>query len=310
MRMPAVLIPYSGSCNDYGCQDVFVYLRPETNGVLVESTLLRIIERNPQYKNNMSLVYLANLPGEFILEHHIVEEHYRVKLLYAVRGKDVFTAYMKQRFSEFFKTPFEQARIVGAYEAIRMLHMNPEELLNIWVPQNEVLYVDGQCIKRLNDMYIVNYDIPALLHRNAKGTDIAVMIFRTPLAYKDFNRAIEEMRLALIREDVLDPEKPVSRVFHYSKGPFEQVLDGIGYLYNRDASHVPLEDISFVAFLMRNGVSLDTILGLVRYPIMQFRTPQGIVVEDTIFSYTTDDTYEQAMEKTKNIVSQFILRGV
>ena len=76
-RNPTVLIPYAGVCTDRSCHDVFVYLRPETNGVEVESTLFRVVKGNQEYRETVKLVYLANIHVSFIQRNRIVEQYYR-----------------------------------------------------------------------------------------------------------------------------------------------------------------------------------------------------------------------------------------
>ncbi len=132
--LPKVLIPYPGPTGDPRQQDIFVYLRPETNGVRVESAVLKVIEHCPAYKQDMNLVYLANVPGEYITEQHIVEHYYALKLDFAVYGKDRFTPHMKEAFTQAFRLPFAEADIIGSFEALRRLKLGPEELFALWVP--------------------------------------------------------------------------------------------------------------------------------------------------------------------------------
>ena len=77
IEKPTVVIPYAGTSDDLRCRDIFVYLRPETNGVLAESSLLRVIGNSSLYRERIELIYLANIPGEFIIENKIVEDHYK-----------------------------------------------------------------------------------------------------------------------------------------------------------------------------------------------------------------------------------------
>ncbi len=306
MRKPSILIPYPGACRDPGCQDVFFYLRPETNGVRTESTLLRVVNR-PEYSKRIAFVHLANIPGDFILANRIVEEHYALKIHFARHGTAGFTAHMRQVFSEYFNVPFEQARVVGAFEALRLLGRSEEDLFAERVPESDFLRLNGQTVKRIADLYVVNYDIPALLHKNDVSTDIAVMIFRSTLPYAAFHAMVREMEQALMQEQILGPEVPFSRAFHYSKGPFEQVLDAIGYLYDAGGAHVVLEDISFASYLMAQGMSRAEVLGAIRYPIMRFEVESQQVgnrqhLEDDLLAYTYEDSYAEAFRKLQTAV--------
>ena len=307
VRKPKVLVPYPGPAQSPDEQDIFVYLRPESNGVLVESTLLRVIERCPEYRTTIRLVYLANVPGDYIVAKHTVEEHYAVKFSYAVYGKQYFTPHMQEVFSRFFSVPFESARIIGAFEALHELEMTPEELFRLWVAGDDVLTVNGQNIKRTGELYVVNYDMPALLHKNNRGTDFAVMIFRTALTYDAFSEIVTRMHESLVTAGLLEGDLPVSRVFHYSKGPFEQILDGIGYLFTAD-TNIPLDELTFSRFLADRSVPFDEILGVIRNPICRFTEQSGTTIEENIFVYTKHDTYAEALRKYLLITSQVLVR--
>lgn len=308
VRLPTILIPYPGPCEHSGCHNVFVYLRPETNGVRVESTMLRVVHTHPRYKERMKLAYLANIPGDFIVEKKIIEQHYVSELYFAVNGKSAFTEGMRKRFEEYFHTSFSEADIIGAFEAMKVFNIGYNELFNLWVPASEMLKVCGQSIKKYNNKYIINYDIPAILHKNNNQTDIAVMILRTDLTYTDIHEIIDAMGKALIQEHILDPGKPLSRIFHYSKGPFGQIRDAIGYLYTEDIRHVSFKSIAFADYLIKKGVTMHQILKAIRNPIMQFRDEDGTVIEEELFQYTADDSFEKAYKKYSSIVSQTILQ--
>ncbi len=301
-------MPYPGPDGSGEIQDIFVYLRPETNGVLVESLLLKVIQGCSQYRTGIKLVYLANFPGQFIVDHHIVERHYAHKFFFAVHGKRVFTSRMRQAFSRRFEVPFADADVIGSFEALHVLDVTPDELFRLWVPAEDVLHIDGQTIKRYGRRYIVNYDIPALLHKNSRNTDIAVMLFRCNLDYGYFVELTDEMREALVEQSVLSANVPASRAFHYSKGPMEQLLDATDYLCRSDGSTVDADELSFVSYAARHGYSAGQLLGVVHSPICLFELPDGSLLEENIFTYTSTDTYPEALEKLGAIRAQLWMR--
>lgn len=299
VRLPKIIVPYSKTCVEDQCQDIVVYLRPETNGIHVESTLLRVL-REPEKKDRLKLVYLANLPGSFIVQKRIVENHYSTRVHFAAQGRNGFTPTMISQFERFFGIPFAQARILGAFEALQQLKISPEQLFNIWVPVYDILEINGQLIKRVEpDLFIVNYDIPALLHKNNNNTDVAVMVFRTAMSYQEFKPLVEDMRQALISNGILDPYKPESRVFHYSKGPFEQLLDGLGYVFLDTEHQATLDDLHFGLYLKDKGLSEAEIRQVLDNPIMEFTVPGGTVLEANLYTFTIFDSYEMAYEKLK-----------
>jgi hypothetical protein len=297
-------VPYPGPDGSGDVQDIFVYLRPETNGVLVESVLLKVIQGCPQYRTGIKLVYLANFPGEFIVENHIVERHYAHKFFFAVHGKRAFTTRMKQDFERHFHTDFESADVIGSFEALKILNLSPEQLFSVWVPDGDILHTDGQTIKRYRGRYVVNYDIPALLHKNSRSTDIAVMLFRCGVDYSDFVDLVDEMRDALVAKSILSADRPASRAFHYSKGPVEQLLDATDYLRRPNGDRVEIDELSFVVYAHDHGCTSGELLGVVRSPICLFELHDGSLVEENIFTYTATDTYAEALAKLASVRAQ------
>ena len=307
-QTPTIIIPYPGPTSERDCEDVFVYLRPETNGIEVESCLLAVIQGNAIYRESIRLVYLANIPGDFIIAHGIIEQHYAVRIAFAERGGDIFTPGMRSSFETFFGVRFEDTRIIGAFAAMEILGVNATDLFRIWVPADRYFITNGQSVKRIGDIFVVNYDIPAILHMNDASTDIAVMILRSSLPPRSFTGLIGEMEEALRERRILDTNIPVNRAFHYSKGPFEQILDAVGYLYDERARRVPVRHIRFWDFLLRGGYGTEEIWGAIRHPIMTFGTDGDIRTEEAnIFSYTSGDSYLEAADKLSRAVSQFRL---
>ncbi|MCF7939893.1 MAG: hypothetical protein K9L68_14970 [Spirochaetales bacterium] len=304
---PTVVIPFESSCESETCQDVCVYLRPETNGVQVESTMMRTIQATPLYRENVKLVYLANLPGEFISRRRIIEHHYRLKILFAKKGKRLFTEYMRREFSRYFKTDFEEARILGSFEAMKKLGFSREDLFNIWVDKKEILHLNGQTIKHFGEYYIINYDIPALLLKNRTNTDVAVMILRTTLGPKTVHTLMMDMVDALKRSGYLHESDNFTRVFHFSRSPFEQILDSIGFLYDAEGSHVALRKIRFYNYLLKKGIDALTIRKFLEYPVFGFENEKGRYFEETIYAATYGLGYEDAFRKLQTAKTQVLL---
>lgn len=273
--MPTVLIPYSLPPSGQSHEDVFVYLRPETNGVRVESLLLGTIRNNPRYSEMITIAYLANVPGDFIAANRIVEEHYADRLYFTLNGKESFTPDMRRRFTEYFHIAFEEAEILGAFEAMRKGGWTSEDLFEMRVDQSDICVINAQTVKRIGGLYLINYDIPAILHKNHASTDIAVMILRSNLEAEDFPAFLEVLRKNLVEGEVLSPETPLSHAVHYSKSPFEQILDAKGYLYRADGEHESFERIRFAHWLSERGTPFEVIRGLLNHPIFVFREPEG-----------------------------------
>ena len=307
LRTPTVVVPFDSECRTEMCQDVCVYLRPEANGIQVESALMRTIHTNSHYKENVRLVYLANLPGEFIARHRIIEQHYRLKLSFAKHGKRMFTAYMQQEFSHYFGVPFEKAEILGAFEAMKRLHYSREELFRLWVPAQDIMHVNGQTIKRVGSVYIINYDIPAILLKNKMSTDIAVMILRTRLGPDSIHTLMMEMVERLKQDGLLQESEAFTRVFHFSRSPFEQILDGIGFLYRNDGTHIPLNEIQFYCYLQERGLGDEEIHQILHYPIFSFVNKRGGLIEQTVYAASYGMDYEAAYQTLLSAKAQILL---
>ncbi len=297
-RVPSVLIPYPGPMIEKGVQDIAFYLRPETNGVVVESTILKEIHNSPEYNKHLRIIYLANIPGDFIVEQHIIEKRHNLKFAYAIQAKNFFTDTMKKTFEEHFGVFFSDANILGSFESMDILGLTPEELFNLWVPQSNFIKIHDQSIKKYQEYYIVNYDIPYIFDLNIQNTDIFVMILRSFLSYKEIHEIVYAIGDKLIENNIITKEKPISYVFHYSKSPFEQILDGIGYIYRNKAEHIEYSEISFFSYLLEMGCMEEEIIDAIKNPIIQFKTDNGII-EKNLIDYTYECSFEDAFKLYK-----------
>ena len=296
IRPPTILIPYPGPSLAADNQDVAIYLRPESNGVKVESTLLRFIHGSPEYRRSLGMVYLANLPGEMVDRRRIIENHYALRLHFARCGARAFTPTMIRGFEHFFGVRFAGARVLGAFEAMEVLGLTAEQLFQVWVPADQVIRLHDQTVKRYRGLYIVNYDIPALLARSCRDKDIFSMILRSTLPYSRLHDIVAQVVRALEQEDILPHPGIYTHVFHYSKGPFEQVLDAISYVCGPGGEPLEPRRLSFVAYLLAEGCREEDILEAIRRPIRFFHTPYG-VQEHNLLVYTAGDTFPEAARK-------------
>jgi hypothetical protein len=295
MREPSLLVPYPGPDPSGRTIDVYVYLRPETNGVLTESVIMKTIVSDMRWKNGVKLVYLANYPGDFIQTRHVIEHHYRVKIAFARHGGDIFTPGMRREFEKKFQSPFNPDLVLGAFDALKATGLNEEEMFAYRVDDEDMLVSLGQNIKRRDDIWIVNYDIPAILHRNTFKTDIAVMVFRVALPWGDFEELVELMTDHLIAAEILDAQTAPSRAFHHSKSPWEQLLDGIDFLWGVDISDGGAEDdISFGAYLMSKGYRREDFADVIRCPLVVYRDDDGALKEGNMFNMSAGMNYQGA----------------
>ncbi len=270
LHKPKILVPYVGPDPDPDLLDIFLYLRPESNGVAVESAILSVIKECRKNDQHVKLIYMANMPGDYIVSRKIIERHYSLRLFFAVHGGRAFTLDMIRQFEDFYRAEFRPARVIGAFEALRRFAWSPEELFDLWVEESAVFRIAGQVVKRYQDVWIVNYDVPALLHKNSAATDIAVMTFRTREGYRHFFEVAVEMKRALVERGLLLQRMPIARAVHISRSPFEQLLDTRDYLLAPDGTPAGLDASSFAQFLMARGLDLALIRGLIEHPICSF----------------------------------------
>ena len=295
MREPSLLIPYCGPDSSGQTFDSYVYLRPETNGVLTESVLMKTIVGNNEWKEGAKLVYMANYPGEFIQTLHLVEHHYNLKVAFARHGGTAFTPGMREAFEQKFKKDFNPEKVLGSFDAIKRFGLDEESLFQYHVEKEDMLVVLGQNIKRYGDFWVVNYDIPAILNKNALNTDIAVMVFRIGMGWEDFRSMIGAMSSHLVDAGIIRMETPPSRAFHHSKSPWEQLLDGIDFLWGVDVSDGGVEDdISFGAYLMGQGIGRKKLRETIQNPLVAYSTDDGKELEANIFDVTSGMGYSGA----------------
>ncbi|SIQ59205.1 hypothetical protein SAMN05920897_11164 [Alkalispirochaeta americana] len=309
LHKPQLLLPYPGPEPDPEVLDIFLYLRPESNGVLVESTILSVIQHCREYRQGLQFIYLANFPGSYIVNNAIVERHYSLRLFFAVHGGRFFTGDMRRQFGDFYGEPFPEGRVLGAFSALQRYHWSPEELFSLWVKERDIVHIAGQVIKRHGDDYIVNYDIPALLHKNTASTDIAVMAFRTRLGYPHFFEIAHQMKRALIERGILRKTSPIARTVHISRSPFEQLADTRDYLLRPDGSPAVLEDSSFARFLLDQGLSLDGIQGVLEHPVCTFNFGEGLPGDHHLFDLAEGFSYGDAYRLLERVRAQALVPG-
>ena len=306
-EQPSVLVAYPGPDPDPDKQDIFVYVRPETNSVQIESRLLRVVKRCPAYRDGLELVYMANLPGDYMIRHRVIERHYSHTLFFAVHGAASFSEPMKREFELRSGERFSDAWIIGGFEALSVLGMTPEGLFAIWVDENSVITVAGQTLKYIDGYWIIGYDIPALMHKNTRDTDIAVMLFRTTLGYRYFADLVADMYADIRMDGLVDTRMPRSRVFHYSRSPFEQMLDATGYLVVEGRNPAGIADSSFAQIAMRRGFDSKMLAGILSNPMLLWEYSDGKRLERDVYSATEHMNGPQALSHVRQSLAQRLL---
>ena len=155
---PDVIIDYIYS-NAIDKPAALVYVRPETNEVHYEKAIILGI------MPYADVVYLANLNGKIFIKDALILDHYPSQYRFAVYGKDEMAKYPEfiEKFEKYFDDKFEKAQIMGSFDALIKLGMTDELLFNIVVDKKDFLKLYGQTIKKINNIYILNYDMPMII---------------------------------------------------------------------------------------------------------------------------------------------------
>ncbi len=307
-QKPTIIVPYLGATSDPQALDIFLYVRPDTNGVVGESIITKAIERCPEYRKKIKLIYMVNIPGECIVRDRLIEHYYALKIYFARNGRQSLTLYMRQQLESFFQCRWEDIEIVGAFQAMELLNYNEEELFNLWVDEREVLDIHGQTIKKIEGIYVINYDVPALLKKNTSSTDIAVMLLRLWLPYQYMDSLAKTIAQNMVEQHILPAGQTPARAFHYSYGPFDQLRDGINFLFDNEQQHCSLSALSFGRYLLERGVSEESIYHLIDNPLVLLQEWQQEPNETSLFMYTRCRSYQESFKSLQQIVAQPLMQ--
>ena len=329
---PHILCHYSGK-GKKNEQDIFILLRPKTNCYQIESLILSVLRSSQYYKKFFWLEYMANLPGTFLAFRNVMNMHYRHRYYFTIHGKESFTPSMRKKFEQRFHRNFDNSNIISSFEALKQLNISEVELAQYWLCTKEGVhdYIEGQTISKICDdnneeLFIINYDIPSLMMQHHEGTNCAVLMFRTLLSYQQFHILIKEVihNIFVHVSEFTDMYKDnkilqnyffltenellhggYKRFFHYSNGPFEQLHDGIDFLYDSDGNHIALKDMTFAHYLHTHNVDMLELIASLRNPIGLFDI-NNTWEEHSLYSATYHMNYTQALSMFKNMRSQLI----
>ena len=307
-QKPTIIVPYCGATSDPQALDIFLYVRPDTNGVVGESIITKAIERCPEYRKKIQLIYMVNIPGECIVQDQLIEHYYALKIYFARNGRQSLTPYMRQQLESFFQCRWKDVEVVGAFQAMQMLNYSEEELFNLWVDKQEVLDIHGQTIKKIEDLYVINYDVPALLKKNTNSTDIAVMLLRLWLPYQYMDSLAERIAQNMVEHHILPAGQTPARAFHYSYGPFDQLRDGINFLFDNNHQHCNLNALSFGRYLLERGVTKESIYHLIDNPLVLLQENKREPSEASLFMYTRCRSYQETFKTLQQIIAQPVMQ--
>ena len=329
---PHILQHYSGKGKENE-QDIFILLRPATNCYQIESIILSVLRSSHYYRKSLWLEYMANLPGTFLSFYNVMNAHYRHRYYFSIHGKASFTSSMRKKFEQRFHRKFDDSNIISPFEALRYLNLNEIELARYWLCTKEGMndYIEGQTVSMVHDhdnkeLFIINCDFPSLMMQHHEGTNCAVLLFRTVLSYQQFYILIREVIHNVFMHvsefaDMYKHDKTLQnyfmlpqemllrggykRFFQYSNGPFEQLHDGIDFLYDESGNHIALENMTFAHYLRLHNVDTNELEASLRNPIGLFDV-NNTWEEHSLYSMTYHMNYQQALNVFKTMRSQFI----
>jgi len=265
---PDVLIPYSAAADRSRLEEsaiTLITVRPETNKVNYEAAIIKSVA---PYAD---VVYLANLCGNLINDKAIIACHYSSQLQFAINGKAEMTRYpeMLRAFEEKFNEDFAVARILGAFEAILDYHIrdDAESLFRTMVPVEDFLEMYGQNIKKIDQYYVLNYDIPAIITRHHEHTAMFTIALRMKdsfVNFSDIHHLIYEKMRQNKNTTLLGPDErqklplewydQVRRTYHISRSHIEAMFDLTDYVFKNETQRINFIDTPLGSRLVTRGI--------------------------------------------------------
>ncbi|MCP4150773.1 MAG: hypothetical protein GY757_23710 [bacterium] len=261
---PDILIPYTLDRETLADSSMaIICVRPETNQAKYEA---EIIKATAKYAD---VVYLANLSGRLINEKAIVASHYSSQMQFAINGKEDMAWYpeMIEKFEQKFNIAFKDAPIIGSFDAILhfKLKKDGDELFETMVPRADFLEMYGQTIKKIENYYVLNYDIPAIItkHHNDTGMFIIAIRFKdNKYKFCDLHHLIYENMYKNENTQFIDSDKrkgmawynKVRRTYHISRSHIEAMFDLTDYVFKNDNQRIEFSDTPLGQRLLKDKV--------------------------------------------------------
>lgn len=279
---PDIIIPFIYNLeNLQSC--VMIYVRSQTNRVNYESAIIKGCQEFGD------VIYLANINGRIFIDSLLVIEHYATQYRFAMQPLECISEYPEiiDAFESHFGVNYQDAKILSPYDAILELNMTPETLFNIFVDDKDFLRTYGQTFKKIQDIYVVNYDLPEIISQytpHANIFTIAVLLRDHDAQIHDLNEAIfEELRRGnetiLIDGTRFDEKKwyeQVRRTYHISYNHIEAMFDMKDFVFSSDGSEINLHEIPFAHYLINeNIISEKELFALKRFSLVYHYNEQG-----------------------------------
>lgn len=271
--IPDILVPYNPSNITEKCKIVPLYVRPETNNVGYESVIMKILREVGQ------TVFMANYNGELIKKRHIILNHYFSQHLFALHGRHELEKYPEfiKIFEKKFGIKADKVNIMGAYEFLNSAYgkgYNEDSLFSYYVDEKDYINFLGHSMKKIDDIYVINYDIPGIFKRYSNNSNILVVAIQvdnqTPFSminkriYEIFTRQENVTLFEVHNAPQLKWYERVKRTYHIAHNNIESMLDMTDYIVSEDGTPIGYYDTPLGKTLVNDGVfakdELDLIL--------------------------------------------------
>lgn len=280
-----------------------IYVRPEANELSFEKAILKGV------LPYADVIYMANLNGLLFIRDAMILEHYASQYRFAIYGVDEIKKYpeMVKKIEEYFNISINSCELLGAFDAILKLNISAEELFNTYVDESSFLKICGQTIKKIKDIYIINYDLPAILEKYNLDSNVFIIVIEfknNNIAFNTINYSIAaELFKDQIEDQILKAQllNKAKRIYHISTGHIMAMYDMIDFVYLDNGKRIKLIDTPLGFYLINNKIiSEEKLLNLKEYPLVNIpingKRELINVIEDTYYF-----SFEECIELFKNL---------
>ncbi|HOV14915.1 MAG TPA: hypothetical protein PK771_11565, partial [Spirochaetota bacterium] len=178
-----------------------------------------------------------------------------------------------------FGVKFDDAQIIGSFDAIIKLDMSDELLFNIVVDKKDFLKLYGQTIKKIGNVYILNYDMPAIIKRytpKANVFAIAIRLKNQSYSLMDINQSIfdqiKKNNMIIIGEEMhkeLEWNEKIRRTYHISRNNIMAMFDMTDFIIRSNSEHICFDETPLGRILIEeHNISYNFLYQLKEFPIV------------------------------------------
>jgi len=280
LTQPDILIKYPASELDRVLTDSeweytaysMIYVRPETNLIKYEG---RIIEGLKKFAN---IIYMANFNGDVFSSHNILKEHNSSQFRFSDSPREEMGKYSEliDEFEKYFNISYDKVKILGGFSALTELNISEEELFEIIVPETEFLRLYGQTFKKVEDVYIVNYDLPAILKRYNAITNVFMVLVKSDKATPTF---FEDLNLSIYNEiassgdtpilfgdklEDLDWSEKIKRTYHLSNNHLMTMFDMSHFIFKDKDKRLDITETPLGKTILANKIFTEEQLRILK----------------------------------------------